>query len=178
MRDYAHFWQWCVTLWRAPRVEQPLLQLQATYDIVILEVLMAAWLATQGYVLNTRVLAAMRSTSERWVAGVVVPLREQRVAWRTEPDAEACRGAIKNLELQAEKVLGELLYSAAVEGLTTQHGRDAAGQGLEPFSGIATQILVGNLSLILAHVQPSFEAPELEKLAALLMASSDSVNSD
>ncbi len=178
MRDYAHFWQWCLTVWRDPKVEKQLLELQTAHEIVILEVLMAAWLAAQGVVLNTQVLAAMRQTSERWVVGVVVPLRRQRVAWRSDPDAEACRGAIKALELQAEKVLGELLYSAVVDNLVAVRGGEVCEQRFQSSGSVNTDIFIGNLTLALAHKQSSLGGAVIANLAALLLASTQSVNSD
>lgn len=178
MRDFTHFWQWCLTVWRDPEVEKPLLELQTAHDIVILEMLMAAWLATQGLVLNPQLLAAMRQTSERWVAGVVVPLRKQRVAWRSDPDAEACRGAIKALELQAEKVLGELLYSAVVDNLVAEPSGAFCEQRFKSDSRVHTDTLIGNLSLVLARTQSSPRDAVITNLAALLLASTQNVNSD
>jgi len=168
MRDYAYFWQWCLKIWRAPDVEGALLELQTTHDAVVLELLMATWLAVEGLTLDARALAAMRAISQRWVQGVVVPLRQQRVAWRLEPDAQVCRAAIKELELRAEKVLGELLYSAlqgslALAPVVEDYGRQ----------GVDREALLHNLSMVLDDVQPPIEPQAVEKFVTLLAASAD-----
>lgn len=173
MRGYDHFWQWCQGIWRSPGVEQHLLELQTVHGVVILEVLLSVWLARQGYPLNSRALMAMRAETKRWVEGVVIPLREQRIAWRAEPEAEGCREAIKKLELEAEHVLGELLYSAVKSSLAPTSGLE----WLDPEDDAGTPGTIHNLAVALAHIEPPIDSKRLARLAALLMASQQNVNS-
>lgn len=158
MSDYSVFWQWCLSTWRSTQVERRLLELQESHDVVILEVLIAAWLGRQGIALDTQTLDAMRAVSQRWVTGVVIPLRRQRVAWRTEAAAESCRSAIKALELQAEKTLGELLYAAAASQLAA-HPHFAP-----PCHTTVTQ----NLTLALQSARPAIDAQCVGQLVTLL----------
>lgn len=122
------FWRWAVALWSSSELESQLLELQEGHGLVVLELLFAAWLGDQGVKIAEPDRLALQTACDGWVKGVVIPLREQRKQWADDPETQWCRGAIKALELQAEKKLSERLVAVAQEqGLLRELQADLDG---------------------------------------------------
>lgn len=136
-------WNFALELYARPGVENACLELQDSgCDVCLL--LTCAWLERRGARCLDERLSALRALADPWQRSVVSPLRQTRREWRTaaSQDAELAvlRERIRNLELQAEKVLLERLQAAA-EGWT---GEDARSDWLHRLSGkdsVALQVL-------------------------------------
>lgn len=114
MPDFEQFWEWCLLRYAQPRLRGMLLALQDEHDQVVMEVLLALWLLEQG-----RVSRPLDGAEARWLADCfVAPLRELRRAGRPAVDAgllsEASYRQLLQLEVDAERVLAQSLYTAAL----------------------------------------------------------------
>ncbi|MDH1009122.1 TIGR02444 family protein [Pseudomonas nicosulfuronedens] len=101
-------WSYALKLYARPGVEPACLALQeGGADICLL--LAAAWLGSTGVAFAASRMSELESTARGWREEVVVPLRSLRQRWResAKQDAElaSLRERIKQLELEAEKVL-------------------------------------------------------------------------
>ena len=68
----APFWDWALRQYAREPTQALLLTLQSQADLVILEVLFAAWLSTEGHRLEAHDVAAMRATTETWIDEVII----------------------------------------------------------------------------------------------------------
>ena len=110
------FWDWAVARYEDAQVREELLELQETAGIIILEVLFLAWLGHRGQVISQQDQQCIREAITPWVEGVVLPLRRQRHAWTDNPLMATNRGHLLGLELEAERVLANLLIKALAIG--------------------------------------------------------------
>ena len=70
------------------------------------------WLAAQGRRLRQDDVDATQTLITPWVAEVVIPLRTLRQRWKTDLAKAQQRDLLLKLELEAERYLAELLWSA------------------------------------------------------------------
>ncbi len=111
------FWQFSVKFYAEPDVAQACIDLQdqAGVDVNILFFLL--WNATQNRALNNTEVAALERDIGAWRDMAVVPLRNVRRALKTPPlvmapqEAEGFRTRIKAVELEAERLQQEAMYS-------------------------------------------------------------------
>ncbi len=89
--------------------------MQDNHGAVVMELLLVAWLADIGVIITDADMKALKAAGGPWVAGVVIPLREQRQQWSGESSMQDLRQAIKPLELDAEKALATLLWQVVTE---------------------------------------------------------------
>ena len=123
------FWQFSVKFYAEPGVAQACIDLQdqAGVDVNILFFLL--WNATQNRALDNTEVAALERDIGAWRDMAVVPLRNVRRALKTPPpvmapqEAEDFRTRIKAVELEAERLQQEAMYSLAQSG---RIGRPAA----------------------------------------------------
>jgi len=111
-------WSYALKLYARPGVEAACLSLQVGgADVCLL--LASAWLASTGVAFTQPRMDALESAARDWREEVIVPLRSLRQRWRETARQNAAlaemRERIKQLELEAEKVLLEGLESAAAE---------------------------------------------------------------
>ena len=106
------FWRWAVARYDNVQVREVLLDLQESSGLIILEAMFLAWLGHRGQVIREGDQQRIRAAITPWVEGVVLPLRRQRQAWTDVPSMIANRRYLLALELQAERVLAQLLIDA------------------------------------------------------------------
>jgi uncharacterized protein (TIGR02444 family) len=113
------FWRFSLSFYRQPGVAESCLRLQdeAGADVNLLCYLL--WHAALERRLTAADVALIEQRIAPWRAQVVVPLRMVRRALKTPPAAmppaaaEAYRGKVKALELEAERLQQEALYDLA-----------------------------------------------------------------
>ena len=109
-------WSYALKLYARPGVEAACLALQEGGADVCL-VLASSWLGSAGMAFSPPRLDALESTAQQWRVEVIVPLRTLRQRWRepAKQDAElgSLRERVKQLELEAEKVLLQRLAAVA-----------------------------------------------------------------
>jgi uncharacterized protein (TIGR02444 family) len=139
-------WQFAVTLYQRPGIEQACLQLQSQgVDVCVL--MCAAWLGKNRARYQPERLAALQSLTRSWHEQVVLPLRQLRKGWRTlaqqEPALVQLREQVKQLELDAEREqlqrLETLSQNWLSEPATTP--QDWLGQLAESLNPAAVQLL-------------------------------------
>ena len=166
----APFWDWALKQYAWEPTQALLLTLQSQADLVILEALFAAWLATEGRRLEAQDVLAMRDTTGVWIDEVVLPLRAVRERWKGDASKEDARRHLLQLEVEAERHLAELMWvstealrSAPEDGVTTEKLMK------ETMEHAAARMSANMLAL------PGFEnskfASERERLVALLLGS-------
>ena len=166
----APFWDWALKQYAREPTQALLLTLQSQADLVILEVLFAAWLSTEGHRLEAHDVAAMRATTGTWINEVVLPLRAVREQWKNDESKVGARRHLLQLEVEAERHLAELMW-ASTEALRSA-SEDSANKEMlmkEAMEHAAARMSANMLAL------PGFEngkfAPEREQLVALLLES-------
>lgn len=164
------FWRWAVALWSSSELESQLLELQEGHGLVVLELLFAAWLGDQGVKIAEPDRLALQTACDGWVKGVVIPLREQRKQWADDPETQWCRGAIKALELQAEKKLSERLVAVAQEqGLLREFHADLDGINENRVDkNRVDEATLNNITSILEAVSPPINESAAITLAQLV----------
>jgi uncharacterized protein (TIGR02444 family) len=116
------FWRFSVKFYAEPGVAQACIDLQdqAGVDVNILFFLL--WNATQSQALNDAEVAELERGIGAWRDMAVVPLRNVRRALKTPPpvmasqEAEGFRTRIKAIELEAERLQQEAMYSLTQSG--------------------------------------------------------------
>ena len=106
------FWRWALARYAHEPARQHLLALQAELDLVIIEALFVCWLATEERRLQQDDVDAMQTLITPWIAEVVIPLRAVRQRWKTDLEKAQQRDLLLTLEVEAERYLAELLWSA------------------------------------------------------------------
>ena len=106
------FWCWAVAQYEDAQVREGLLKLQENAGLIILEAMFLAWLGHRGQAIGEEDQQRLREAIIPWVEGVVLPLRRQRQAWYDIPDMTTNRRHLLGLELEAERVLAQLLIDA------------------------------------------------------------------
>lgn len=138
-------WNFAVRLYARPGVEDACLQLQeAGGDVCLL--LAGAWLQRRGVPCRAPYLKALQALAEPWQREVVAPLRQLRRDWRTAAAADAelatLRERIKQLELEAERLLLQRIETL-VENWPREGGEDDWLSRLAGDDSAALQVLRG-----------------------------------
>jgi uncharacterized protein (TIGR02444 family) len=156
------FWDWAVACYRRAGVQQHLLLLQDTQDLVILEALFACWLASHDRQWQLDDVRAMAVSTRTWIDEVVLPLRATRMRWTGDADLSDSRQHLLALEVTAERHLAELMWSGVMNDR-----RPSKGVVSPVEKGTSSTLMSSNLSLL-----PTFFdgkcAPERLQLVALL----------
>ena len=159
------FWRWALARYAHEPARQHLLALQADLDLVIIEALFACWLATEERRLREDDVDAMQTRITPWVADVVIPLRTVRQRWKTDLVKVRQRDLLLTLELEAERCLAELLwsaYTALPDNPSTARQNPAGDAEVERFND--------NLRALTVFRQGEY-APQRQQLVALLLES-------
>ena len=157
------FWRWALACYAHEPAREHLLALQADIDLVIIEALFVCWLATKGRRLRQDDVDAMQGLITPWIADVVIPLRTVRQRWKTDLTKQRQRGLLLTLEVEAERHLAELLWSAYKTLL------DNPSEERQILAGVAER-LNDNLSALTAFRQGEY-LPQRQQLVALLLES-------
>ncbi|MFV3304920.1 TIGR02444 family protein [Pseudomonas sp. NY15181] len=109
-------WSYALKLYARPGVEPACLSLQESgVDVCLL--LASAWLGDAGVAFEPARMSVLESAARDWREEVIVPLRSLRQRWREPARQDAAlaplRERLKQLELEAEKVLLERLEDVA-----------------------------------------------------------------
>ena len=159
------FWRWALARYAHEPARQHLLALQADLDLVIIEALFVCWLAAEERRLRQDDVDAMQTLITPWVAEVVSPLRTLRQRWKTDLAKEQQRDLLLTLELEAERCLAELLwsaYTALPDNPSTARQNPAGDAEVERFND--------NLRALTVFRQGEY-APQRQQLVALLLES-------
>ena len=159
------FWRWALACYAHEPARQHLLALQADLDLVIIEALFVCWLATEERRLREDDVDAMQTRITPWVADVVIPLRTVRQRWKTDLAKVQQRDLLLTLELEAERCLAELLwsaYTALPDNPSTARQNPAGDAKVERFND--------NLRALTVFRQGEY-APQRQQLVALLLES-------
>lgn len=119
------FWAFSLEVYARPQVAQLCIALQDDYGFDVNVLLLGLWVAeTERKVFDARLIGELREASAPLNDNLVHPLRRaRRWAKPTDPVAETPRhklyGALKQVELKAER----LVQAALVEALATGLGR-------------------------------------------------------
>ena len=156
------FWDWAIACYRRAGVQQHLLLLQDTQDLVILEALFACWLASHDRQWQLDDVRAMAVSTRTWIDEVVLPLRATRTRWTGAADLSDSRQPLLALEVTAERHLAELMWSGVMKDRSPSEGVVSPVE-----KGMSSTLMSSNLSLL-----PTFFdgkcAPERLQLVALL----------
>ena len=105
------FWHFAIALYKHDALRQSLLALQDEYQVVILELLFAVWLADQGINWRDNARQQSRQQTAPWVDEVIVPLRQLRRRWCANAGRDAGYRHLLAMELEAEQHLASLLLA-------------------------------------------------------------------
>ena len=159
------FWHWALARYAHEPARRHLLALQADLDLVIIEALFVCWLATEERRLRQDDVDAMQTLIKPWVAEVVIPLRTVRQRWKTDLAKAQQRDLLLTLELEAERCLAELLwsaYTALPDNPSTARRNPACDAEVERVND--------NLRALTVFRQGEY-APQRQQLVALLLES-------
>ena len=159
------FWRWALARYAHEPARQHLLALQADLDLVIMEALFVCWLASEERRLRQDDVDAMQTLITPWVTDVVIPLRTVRQRWKTNLAKAQQRDLLLTLEVEAERCLAELLwsaYTALPDNPSTACQNPAVDAEVERFND--------NLRALTVFRQGEF-APQRQQLVALLLES-------
>ncbi len=147
-------WRFALGFYARPGAAPACLELQDEAGCDVTLVLWLLWCADDGRPLDAGAIAAADARLARWRDAVVVPLRATRRAMREALlpgiDTEPCRGRVKALELEAERLALAALSATAPEVSGVE--ADAAVRNLaryeahlgREFPQAAVQVLVGH----------------------------------
>lgn len=153
------FWQFSVKFYAVPGVAQACIDLQdqAGVDVNILFFLL--WNATQNRALNCEEVAELERDIGAWRDMTVVPLRNLRRALKSPPpamapqEAEGFRTRIKAVELEAERLQQEAMYSLARSGRISSPALskiEAARASVTAYQAVLRPFPAGPLDTVLA----------------------------
>jgi uncharacterized protein (TIGR02444 family) len=112
-------WPWALDVYGRPGVEALLLELQDSHAQCVPYLLWALWMAMSGRAADDAALAAGAALARAWQDAAIAPLRRMRrdlkAASKSGPAAarEQLRHGIKRLELDAERMLLQMLEEAS-----------------------------------------------------------------
>ena len=112
------FWRFSLRIYGAPGVPAACLTLQDGSGVDVNVLLFGLFAASQGRQLASADVAAIATAIEPWKLGAVVPLRSVRRFLKDTPagfethDIPALRQRVKMMELEAERLQQEVLYSS------------------------------------------------------------------
>jgi uncharacterized protein (TIGR02444 family) len=121
-------WPYALEVYGRPGVEALLLELQDAHGQCAPYLLWALWLAARGRAADDAALGAGAALAQAWQAAAVAPLRELRRSMKAGPapaQRERLRAGVKSLELEAERMLLQMLEDASP--LAPGETRPAAG---------------------------------------------------
>jgi uncharacterized protein (TIGR02444 family) len=111
-------WPWALDVYGRPGVEPLLLELQDAHGACVPYLLWALWMAASGRAADDAALGAGAALARAWQDAAIAPLRKMRrdlkAGARPGPEAarEQLRNGVKRLELDAERMLLQMLQEA------------------------------------------------------------------
>ncbi len=143
--DASPFWRFSLRFYRMEGVAPACLDLQDQAGADVNLVLLLLWCASQGRQLSRAEIAEIDGLCAPWRATAVLPLRTLRRGLKAPPplvgaaSAEAFRGRIKAVELEAERLQQQAMYDwtqAAPRGKDSASSAAAASAMLADYAAI------------------------------------------
>jgi uncharacterized protein (TIGR02444 family) len=134
-------WAYALVVYGRPGVAARLLELQDTHGQSVPYLIWSLWMAASGRAPDAATLEAGAALARAWEAAAVAPLRRLRRELKTSPKSlgagperrrERLRGGVQKLELDAERMLLEMLEDASPEP-----GREPGEHPLSPAESAA-----------------------------------------
>jgi uncharacterized protein (TIGR02444 family) len=153
------FWRFSVKFYAEPGVAPACIELQDQAGVDVNLLFFLLWNATQRRTLNSGEIAELDRDFGAWRDLAVVPLRALRRALKSPPAAvapdaaEGFRTRIKAVELEAERLQQEAMYSLALSGRIGQAAEteiDAARRSVAAYQAHLRTFPAGPLDTILA----------------------------
>ena len=124
--DDDPLWRFALCLYARPSAAPACLALQDEAGCDVTLVLWLLWCAEDGRLLDAGAIAAADARLARWRAAVIEPLRAARRAMKEAllpgVETEACRGRVKAVELEAERLALAALSAMAPEMCSVEAG--------------------------------------------------------
>ena len=146
--DANPFWEFSILVYGNEEVRDACLDAQEVYGADVNLLLLCSWLGFVGIKLTPEGVRRLDTLVDGWRREAVLPLRTLRKRLKgtigpvPSDMAAGVRNAVKQAELQAEKIEQDLLYSA-LQTLPGRDGRDAERSGVarQNLQLYATEIL-------------------------------------
>jgi uncharacterized protein (TIGR02444 family) len=155
------FWDFSIAIYGAPKVAPTLLRLQDESNADVNLVLYVLWRAAAGRQVSDAGCLFMERETAHWRENVVRPLRAVRQAMKqlsmNSPQSEALRNAVKNNELEAER-LQQLFLQTHLADITEV-----------PNASLSAAIHAG-LGIYAAHLRSAFSLADLAILTEAVAA--------
>ncbi len=119
MRTAESLWPYALEAYGRPGAEPLLLELQDAYGQCVAYLLWSVWLAASGRAADAAALRSGAELARAWQEAAIAPLRRLRRELKTEPKPgpkpprERLRDGVKQLELDAERMLLQMLEEAS-----------------------------------------------------------------
>ncbi|HZO46085.1 MAG TPA: TIGR02444 family protein [Xanthobacteraceae bacterium] len=126
------FWRFSLQFYRLPKVADACIALQEDAGVDVNLLLFLLWQARQRRRLSTADVASLEAKIAPWRDATVIPLRSVRRDLKSPPalveaaTAEAFRNRIKAVELEAERLQQEAMFTLAPVGTEGSDPADAA----------------------------------------------------
>lgn len=128
------FWQWTLQRYESDALREQLLLVQDQHGFMVIEVLIAGWLASVRLCYTHAARQAGQVAALPWYVEVVVPLRRTRREWRGIAARQSVRERLQQLELSAERDLADILLMAILPRLTSGAASLSAKLNFEPLT--------------------------------------------
>jgi uncharacterized protein (TIGR02444 family) len=145
-------WPYALEIYGRPGVEPLMLELQDAHGQCVPYLIWALWLATNGRRADDGALEAGAALARAWQAAAIRPLRELRRSLKAPANPAAAarerlRGGVQALELEAERMLLQMLEDAspaiggAAKAMRASLGEAAAAWGGDPPAALLDRLV-------------------------------------
>jgi len=148
----ASLWAYALELYGRPGAEARFVEAQDCHGQSVPFLIWRLWMAAEGRPADDATLAAGAALARSWEAAAVAPLRALRRDLKRSTAGSAgrrerLRDGVRQLELQAERMLLEMLEDAspAAQG-AAEPSREALSQAVAAFGGEAPPALIAALA--------------------------------
>ncbi|WOJ92040.1 TIGR02444 family protein [Congregibacter variabilis] len=137
-------WRFATAVYAKPGVAQACIAAQEEWAVDVNLMLYVSWCAREARRLGAEDIRRAQDRCGQWRERVILPLRQQRVAWREQKSRAVEYAAIKQLELDAERTQLDLLATLSEEGARapSANGQDSQEEAV---------LLLKHLQVLAAH---------------------------
>jgi uncharacterized protein (TIGR02444 family) len=144
MNAAQRLWRFATTVYAAPGVAAACLGAQNDWSVDVNLMLYVSWCASEARHLKGDDILFAQERCRPWREQVILPLRQQRMAWRGQEAFAAEYAGSKTLELQAERTQLNFLASLVEEGSAGHEAKAAA-------TVEDTSLLRGHFQILAVH---------------------------